>query len=47
MRALLEMGVFEKLPLDGTGLSADALAEELGVERDLLSNTPYRCHHSY
>jgi hypothetical protein len=37
MRALLEMGLFEALPSDGTGLPADALAEKLNVEKDLLS----------
>ena len=41
MRALLEMGIFEELPLDGTGLSADVLANELRVERDLLGRMPY------
>ncbi|KAE9367267.1 o-methyltransferas-like protein [Stipitochalara longipes BDJ] len=36
VRALIEMGVFEALPLDGTSLSADVLAEKLTVEKDLL-----------
>jgi hypothetical protein len=30
------MGIFEALPLDGTSLSADALAEKLNVEKDLI-----------
>jgi len=30
------MGIFEALPLDGTALSADVLAEKLSVEKDLL-----------
>jgi hypothetical protein len=34
--ALVEMGIFEALPLDGTSLSADVLSEELTVEKDLL-----------
>ena len=36
MRALVEMGVFEALPIDGTSLSANVLAEKLKVEKDLL-----------
>ncbi|PMD29394.1 o-methyltransferas-like protein [Hyaloscypha variabilis F] len=36
VRALVEMGIFEALPLDGTSLSADVLAEKLSVEKDLL-----------
>jgi hypothetical protein len=36
VRALVEMGVFEALPMDGTSLSADILAEKLKVEKDLL-----------
>jgi hypothetical protein len=30
------MGIFEALPLDGSSLSADVLAEKLDVEKDLL-----------
>jgi hypothetical protein len=30
------MGVFEALPMDGTGLPAYVLAEKLKVEKDLL-----------
>jgi hypothetical protein len=30
------MGIFEALPLDGSSLSADVLAEKLNVEKDLL-----------
>lgn len=36
VRALVEMGIFEALPLDGTSLSADMLSEKLNVEKDLL-----------
>jgi len=36
VRALIEMGVFEALPMDGTSLSADVLAKNLKVEKDLL-----------
>lgn len=36
VRALLEMGVFEALPLDGTGVPRKELAEKLKVEEDLL-----------
>ena len=43
VRALLEMGIFEALPPDGTGLSADVLAEKLKVEKDLLSRTSSLC----
>lgn len=32
----MEMGVFEALPLDGTPVTATVLAENLGVEKDLL-----------
>lgn len=36
MRAVLEMGVFDALPTDGSSSSATALAEKLGVEKELL-----------
>ncbi|PMD32529.1 o-methyltransferas-like protein [Hyaloscypha variabilis F] len=36
VRALLEMGIFDALPPDGSSLSADVLAEKLKVEKDLL-----------
>lgn len=35
-RALLEMGVFEKLPLDGKSRTATELSEPLGVDKVLL-----------
>jgi hypothetical protein len=35
------MGIFEALPLDGTSLSADVLAEKLNVEKDLLGSINY------
>ncbi|KAL2859635.1 O-methyltransferase-domain-containing protein [Aspergillus pseudodeflectus] len=37
IRALLEMGVFEELPNDGTPRSADDLAARLGVDQSLLT----------
>jgi hypothetical protein len=43
VRALLEMGFFEALPLDGTDLSANVLAEKLKVEKDLLSMISLIC----
>ncbi|KAF7870251.1 uncharacterized protein EAF02_009441 [Botrytis sinoallii] len=36
LRAVLEMGVFDALPTDGSSSSATALAEKLGVEKELL-----------
>ncbi|KAH8819160.1 S-adenosyl-L-methionine-dependent methyltransferase [Xylogone sp. PMI_703] len=36
LRAVLEMGVVEALPADGSSASASALAEKLGVDKDLL-----------
>ncbi|GES65192.1 O-methyltransferase, family 2 [Aspergillus terreus] len=36
LRALLEMGVFHALPVDGTGLTAVALAQALQVDRQLI-----------
>ncbi|CZR66315.1 related to O-methyltransferase B [Phialocephala subalpina] len=36
LRALLEMGVFDALPLDGSGMSASELAETLKVDEALL-----------
>jgi hypothetical protein len=43
VRALLEMGIFDALPPDGSSLSADVLAEKLKVEKDLLSRTSPLC----
>ncbi|KAE9372596.1 o-methyltransferas-like protein [Stipitochalara longipes BDJ] len=37
VRALLEIGLFEALPPDGTGLPAEVLAEKLNVEKELLT----------
>ncbi|KAG4027317.1 hypothetical protein MFRU_031g00650 [Monilinia fructicola] len=36
LRAVLEMGVFDALPADGSSYSATTLAEKLGVEKELL-----------
>ncbi|QSZ29967.1 hypothetical protein DSL72_004485 [Monilinia vaccinii-corymbosi] len=36
LRMVLEMGVFDALPTDGSSSSATALAEKLGVEKELL-----------
>ncbi|KAM3065358.1 hypothetical protein ACMFMG_011519 [Clarireedia jacksonii] len=36
LRAVLEMGVFDVIPLDGSSASASTLAKKLGVEKDLL-----------
>lgn len=36
-RALLEVGVFDKLPLDGKGMPASELAEKTNMEEALLS----------
>ncbi|KAI9642505.1 hypothetical protein NHQ30_009310 [Ciborinia camelliae] len=36
LRALLEAGVFDKLPLDGTGMSSSQLAIETNMEEELL-----------
>lgn len=41
VRALQEAGVFEALPIDGTGVSADILAEKVNVEKDLLSKISF------
>lgn len=35
-RALLEIGVFDKLPMDGTSMTASELVEALGVDKLLL-----------
>lgn len=40
MRALLELGVFDALPQDGTGRTADALATELKADKLVISETP-------
>jgi hypothetical protein len=39
VRALLDMGVFETLPIDGQGMTIQALAEKVNVEEDLLSKS--------
>ncbi|KAF7871817.1 hypothetical protein EAF04_003924 [Stromatinia cepivora] len=36
LRTVLEMGVFDALPMDGSSSSATILAENLGVEKELL-----------
>ncbi|OAQ65236.2 O-methyltransferase [Pochonia chlamydosporia 170] len=36
VRTLLEMGVFDALPVDGSGMSAPELAKKLGVDENLL-----------
>ncbi len=36
MRVLLEMGLFQALPTDGTSMTARALAEKLNCDEDLL-----------
>jgi hypothetical protein len=36
LRTVLEMGVFEALPLDGSSISAANLSQKLGVENKLL-----------
>ncbi|KAJ6109452.1 hypothetical protein N7486_001687 [Penicillium sp. IBT 16267x] len=36
LRALIEMGVFTALPQDGSGRTADDVAKELGVNKELL-----------
>ncbi|PQE33396.1 O-methyltransferase protein [Rutstroemia sp. NJR-2017a WRK4] len=36
LRAVLEMGVFDALPQDGSSASATTLAEKLGAEKDIL-----------
>ncbi|ESZ91778.1 hypothetical protein SBOR_7848 [Sclerotinia borealis F-4128] len=36
LRAVLEMGIFDALPTDGSSASATLLAEKLGVEKELL-----------
>ncbi|KAI9739699.1 MAG: hypothetical protein M1834_006418 [Cirrosporium novae-zelandiae] len=42
-RALFEMGVFHKLPKDGTSMTADALAKELNVDKVLLVRLMRMC----
>jgi hypothetical protein len=37
VRALLELGVFDALPQDGTGKTADALATELKADKLVIS----------
>jgi hypothetical protein len=36
LRAVLEMGVFDALPQDGSSATASTLAEKLGAEKDIL-----------
>jgi len=36
-RTLLDMGVFDALPIDGMGMSAAALAEKLQADEELIS----------
>ncbi|KAE9370157.1 hypothetical protein N431DRAFT_343662 [Stipitochalara longipes BDJ] len=36
LRTVLEMGVFPAVPVDGSSITATALAEKLGVQKDLL-----------
>lgn len=38
VRTLLEMGVFDALPVDGSEMSAEELAKKLGVDEALLSS---------
>jgi hypothetical protein len=42
----MEMGVFEALPMDGTPVTATAISEKLGVDKDLLGELPIAMFHS-
>lgn len=47
LRAVLEMGVFEAIPVDATSTSATVIAEKLGVDKDLLGKAPHLlCQHT-
>jgi hypothetical protein len=36
LRAVMEMGIFEALPMDGSSATAETLSKKLGVEKDLI-----------
>jgi hypothetical protein len=44
LRAVMEMGVFEALPVDGSPATATNLAETLSVEKDLLGEFYFNLH---
>lgn len=43
LRAVMEMGVFDAIPIDGSSTTATELAQKLNADKDLLSELSQNC----